>query len=417
MTLKKPLICTKNRFHAALILLIFLSFTSVHAQSLSLEHLPKLNAMEQAGLLVLDKQNHSLISKNASQLFVPASTTKLLTAYFALQHWGAEHQFKTDFFVRTEQGKTILWVKGYGDPFLVSEELRLIAEKLSVILAQRGLKQIDEIRLDASLFKAGLTLPGTSESDNPYDAVPSAIAANFNTLYLVNKSGKVASAEVQTPLTPLALELGETVTAKKTRFNTGPDAKVSQRYFAELLAAFLRQQGINVKNKVVWESVDPNWAVDYAHSNSMTLIEIIRPMMKYSTNFIANQLALMMAADLYGAPVDGQKVKRLFETKMAESFNWTGAVIEEGAGLSRNNRLSPEQMIELLQAFKPWQNLLPEVEKGVMAKSGSLIGVSTLAGYIQQDQNWLPFALMMNQKTPYRYRNKVARQLHKHLNR
>jgi len=417
MTLIKQLIFTKNRFYAVLIMLIFLSFSSVHAQSLSLEHLPKLNAMEQAGLLVLDKQNHPLISKNASQLFVPASTTKLLTAYFALQHWGADHQFKTDFFVRTEQGKTILWVKGYGDPFLVSEELRLIAEKLSAILAQRGLKQIDEIRLDASLFEKSLTLPGTSESDNPYDAVPSAIAANFNTLYLVNKSGKVASAESQTPLTPLALELGKTVTAKKTRFNTGPDAKVSQRYFAELLAAFLRQQGINVKNKVVWDLVEPNWVVDYAHSNSMTLIEIIRPMMKYSTNFIANQLALMMAADVYGAPVDGDKVKRLYQAKIAELFNWKGAVIEEGAGLSRNNRLSPEQLIELLQAFKPWRDLLPEIETGVLAKSGSLIGVSTLAGYIQQDQNWLPFALMMNQKTPYRYRNKVAKQLRMELNR
>ena len=416
MTLIKPLTFTKNRF-VMLILLIFMSFSSVHAQSLNLEQLPKFNAMEQAGLLVLDKQNQPLISKNASKLFVPASTTKLLTAYLALQYWGADHQFNTDFYIRTVQDKTILWVKGHGDPFLVSEELRLIAEKLSAILAQRGLKQIDEIRLDTSLFKTDLMLPGTSESDNPYDAIPSALAANFNTLYLVNKSGKIESAEAQTPLTPLALELGKTVSTQKTRFNTGPDAKISQRYFAELLAAFMRQQNMIVKNKLVWESVEPNWVVDYAHSNSMTLIEIIRPMMKYSTNFIANQLALMMAADLYGAPVDEQKVKRLFETKMSESFNWTGALIEEGAGLSRNNRLSTEQLIELLQAFKPWKDLLPEIETGILAKSGSLIGVSTLAGYIQQEQNWLPFALMMNEKAPYRYRNKVARQLHKHLNR
>lgn len=375
------------------------------------ESLPKLATMQQAGLLVLDKQNRPLVAKNATKGFVPASTTKLLTAYLALKHWGEQHQFKTDFFIKEDQGQTVLWVKGYGDPFLVSEELMLIAKKLSGLLKAQGLKQIDEIRLDASFFIEGLMLPGVSESDNPYDAVPSPIAANFNTLYLFKKSGKVHSAEAQTPLTPLAQALGKSLTHKKTRVNTGQDARVSQRYFAELLAAFLRQSGVVVGSEVRWQKIESSWLVDYRHLNSMTLAEMIRPMMKYSTNFVASQLSLMMAGELYGTPVDANKLEHLFTDQLNEHFNWSGAVIKEGAGLSRANRLSPQQLIELLAVFKPWKALLPEVEAGVLAKSGTLLGVSTLAGYLQQGENWLPFSLMINQPAPYGYRNEVAKKL------
>ena len=399
-------------------LLVYVSLAlSAMAQTTGFERLPQLATMQQAGLLVLDNQNQPVMSKNAHQAFVPASTTKLLTAYLALLHWGDEHRFKTDFFIKTDQQSTVLWIKGYGDPFLVSEELKVIAQKISGLLAQRGLKEITDIRLDASYFEHALNLPGTSETDNPYDAVPSALATNFNTLYLYNQAGKVYSAETQTPMTPLAHELGQNVSSTKTRVNTGADATLSQRYFAELLAAFLRQQGVSVSERIEWKKLPGEAAVaDYQHLNSRTLLEMIRPMMTYSTNFIANQLALMMAADVYGAPVNAKKVKQLYRTQLAHYFDWNTAVIEEGAGLSRNNRLSPQQLTQLLQAFKPWQALLPEVAPGVVAKTGTLLGVSTLAGYIQKNQDWLPFALMINQDVPSDYRNLVVRQLRLELN-
>lgn len=385
-------------------------------ESIGLNSLPKLAQMQLAGLLVLDSHNRPIISKQPDRLFVPASTTKLVTAYLALKLWGEEHQFKTDFFVEHQHGKTILWIKGYGDPFLISEELKLIAKNLNPLLKKSGISKIDQINLDTSWFVSDLTLPGTSNSDNPYDAIPSAIAANFNTLFLKKHNGRVESAEEQTPLTPLALELGKAVSSTPQRVNTGADPQVSQRYFSELLAEFLRQQGLTVSAQLEWGKVANDLSPLYQHVNSHTLAEMIKPMMKYSTNFIANQLGLMMAAEKYGAPVDAGKVKRLFAEQLAEQFDWSGALIEEGAGLSRKNRLSPQQLVELLQAFKPWKHLLPEVENQVFAKSGSLIGVSTLAGYFQTQEEWLPFALMMNQKTPYRYRNQVAKQLNRELN-
>jgi D-alanyl-D-alanine carboxypeptidase/D-alanyl-D-alanine-endopeptidase (penicillin-binding protein 4) len=85
--------------------------------------------------------------------------------------------------------------------------------------------------------------------------------------------------------------------------------------------------------------------------------------------------------------------------------------MKDGAGLSRANRLSPSQLVELLQAFKPWKRLLPEIEPGVFAKSGTLNKVSTLAGYIQKNGQLKPFAIMMNQGVPYKLRNRIAREL------
>lgn len=381
------------------------------------QSLPELSQMPQAGLLVVDGSSRPLISKAAGEAFVPASTTKLVTAFIALSHWGAEHRFKTDFWVQTRQNKRFLVVKGYGDPFLTSEALQRVAADLQVRFQQAGVGRLDGIVLDVSYFDSDLTLPGSGSSDNPYDAVPSALAANFNTLYLSKIGGKVVSAEPQTPLTPLAEAFGRDLKPGKQRINSGSDPKVGQRYFAELLAAFLRQQGLVVGGAVRWEKVANGEKLLYTHRNAMTLAEVVKPMMKYSTNFIANQLALKLSAELYGAPASADKVKRLFAEQLAAHFDWQGAYIEEGAGLSRNNRLSPQQLAELLDAFRPWKGLLPEVEQGVFAKSGTLLGVSALAGYIQQQDNWLPFVLMINQQVPsYHYRNEVAKVLARELN-
>ncbi|WP_178863196.1 D-alanyl-D-alanine carboxypeptidase/D-alanyl-D-alanine-endopeptidase [Thiomicrorhabdus cannonii] len=378
--------------------------------------LPELSQMQQAGLLVLDSHKTPLVSKAAGEAFVPASTTKLVTAFIALSHWGAEHRFKTDFFLQTHQDKRYLRVKGYGDPFLTSEELQRVAANLQTRFQQAGVGRLDGIVLDVSYFDSDLTLPGSGSSDNPYDAVPSALAANFNTLYLAKIGGKVVSAEPQTPLTPLAQALGRDLKPGKQRINNGTDAQVGQRYFAELLAAFLRQQGTVMGDEVRWAKVANDAQPFYRHWNAMTLAEVVKPMMKYSTNFIANQLALKLSAELYGAPASADKVRRLFAEQLAAHFDWQGAYIEEGAGLSRNNRLSPQQLVALLEAFRPWKALLPEVEQGVFAKSGSLIGVSALAGYIQQQQDWLPFVLMINEQVPYYlYRNEVAKVLAREL--
>lgn len=360
--------------------------------------------LKNSGLLVVNSQGQPVIAKYENKPFIPASTTKLVTAWLALNHWGEQHRFQTDFFLNTISNT--LWIKGSGDPYLVSEELELVAKNLK----QLGLTKINAIGLDASMFQPNLMLPGTGISNNPYDAVPSAVAANFNTVNIKKVNGKVVTAEIQTPLTDYAKSLVKQLEKGPTRINTGPDPRNAEKYFAELLAAFLRKQGVKVGQKIISGRV-PVQRVYYTHTNSRTLAEMIRPMMKYSTNFLANQLILKLSAETYHRPANAADVQRYIEKRLADHFQWTNFTMKDGAGLARTNRLSPTQLVDLLNAFRKWKHLLPEIEPGIYAKSGTLNQVSTLAGYIVVKNSWEPFALMMNQAVPYKFRNRIAREL------
>jgi D-alanyl-D-alanine carboxypeptidase/D-alanyl-D-alanine-endopeptidase (penicillin-binding protein 4) len=360
--------------------------------------------LNNAGIIVLDAHGQTVLAQHAAMPLMPASTTKLATAWMALTHWGVEHRFRTHFYL--DEATQILWVKGSGDPYLVSEELDVVARNLK----QKGLKQIKGIGIDTSLFQPDLVLPGTGTTDNPYDAVPTAVSANFNTVAVRKAGGQVLSAEAHTPLTAYAESLAGSIRSGELRVNTGPNPHNAEKYFAELLVAFLQKNGVAVSSQIVFGQV-PSLAVLYTHVNSKTLGEIVRSMLKYSTNFVANQLILMLSAENYKRPANATDVQRYMEETLSRRFGWKNFSLADGAGLSRHNRLSPQQLTELLQALRDWKHLLPEIEPGIYAKSGTLNGVSALAGYLVKRGEWQPFAVVMNENVPYHLRNRIAREL------
>jgi len=386
-----------KKIRYVLVLFCLISSPSIFAA----EALETFSSLENAGLLMLNQFGQTVLSDHSNDAFIPASTTKLVTAWLALKHWGEDYHFNTHFYL---DNKThTLWIKGSGDPFLVSEEIKLIAKNLK----KQGLSQVNAIGIDNSLFQANVLLPGTGSTNNPYDAVPSTIAANFNSIYLKKIKGKVISAEKQTPLTDYANSLSAQLKNRPLRINTGQDPENAEKYFAELLSAFLRQQGVKVGQKIIRGTVDKQ-LLFYTHTNSKSLAEMIRAMMKYSTNFLANQLILVLSSEAYQRPANKADVQHYMEQTLSKYFHWKNFVIKDGAGLSRDNRLSPVQLVDLLNEFKDWKHLLPEIESGVYAKSGTMNEISTLAGYIVNDNNWQPFALMMNQAVPYKFRNRIA---------
>jgi D-alanyl-D-alanine carboxypeptidase/D-alanyl-D-alanine-endopeptidase (penicillin-binding protein 4) len=391
---------------ATLLSLVFLPSSPSLANSLE-----KFNRYNAAGLLYLDEAGKVINKKRAKDLFVPASTTKLVTAWLALSHWGEDHRFKTDFYLDESTADPVLWIKGYGDPFLVSEELIIIARTIGAILKAGGIYKLGGIRLDTTYFASNIKLPGTAGSNNPYDAVPGALAANFNTVFARRKNGVIVSAEEQTPITATARLIYNTMQGRSERINTGPDHRISERYFAELVAEFLRREGLEVGDDISWGKVPSAMPLTYRHLNSRSLASVIKPMMRYSTNFVANQLVLKLGAEYHGAPASSDKVTLTLKEQLSTEFGWGSFFLEDGAGLSRTNRLSPAQLVDVLGRFRVWKQLLPEIEPGIYAKSGSLIGVSALAGYIKKQDTWRPFAVIINQKTPYRFRNKLAVEL------
>jgi D-alanyl-D-alanine carboxypeptidase/D-alanyl-D-alanine-endopeptidase (penicillin-binding protein 4) len=195
-------------------------------------------ALAPSGLvLVLNEDGHELVAQNADQPFVPASVAKIVTAWLAMEVLGADYRFKTRFYLDDER---VLYVRGGGDPFLVSEELALLAPKL---VAAVGMEPLTGIVLDASYYPADLRIPGVEDTDEAYDARNSAFAVNFNTIHAERRGRTVRSAEEQTPITPLAISqfLARGPNGRGRISLAQEDPEVSLRYAGELLTAFIER--------------------------------------------------------------------------------------------------------------------------------------------------------------------------------
>ncbi len=356
-------------------------------------------ALSQASLVV-DQGGKERIAYNADRPMVPASTMKLITALAAIDRWGLAHRFETRLY-RGRDGR--LWVQGGGDPYLVSEELdRMVAE-----LRQQGVDEVAGLGLDDGLFAANDRIPGRSSSDNPYDAPVTALAVNFNTVNVLISGGKIRSAESQTPLTDTARRLAQGMGNGKQRVNLQTGSN-SLRYFGELLQAKLEAAGIRVKGSVQYGPVPAAARSLLVYRSSQTLESVITNMLKYSTNFVANDLFLLLGED-HGRASMAQS-QRAMEAWAKRRFGWRQVSIEDGAGLSRGNQVSGRQMIDVLNAMAPYRRLLKQQDDdpAVRAKTGTLRGVSCYAGYVRRGRDWVPFSLMINQPVDYGFRLQVA---------
>ena len=363
--------------------------------------LGQVQGMSKAALLVQDGGT-AAISHNPTLPLMPASTMKVLTALAAIDTWGRDYHFETDFYL---DGQGRLWVKGRADPYLVSEELDLIAQGLKAA----GVTRVAGIGLDDSYFDQDVEIAGRSATDNPYDAPVTALAANFNTVNLISSGGIVSSAEPQTPLTETARRFGKSGGAGKQRVNL-KQRPTSVGYFGELLAAKLQAAGIQVTGGQQIAAMPGGAKLVYRHKNSRTLAAMLTPTLKYSNNFVANALFLRMADPQGKGRVSIAAAQRAMTEYARRKFKWTDFKIEDGAGLSRGNRLSARQLVDVMNAFKPNMDLMPthEGNSNVRAKTGTLTGVSCYAGYVRRGGAWTPFALMINQPVDNGLRLRVA---------
>src|SRR6266850_7539626 len=134
--------------------LLLLALLLLPAQALA-DAKDKVAALAPSGLvLVMDAEGNELVAQNADEPFVPASVTKIVTAWLAMEILGGDYRFQTSFYL---DDKRVLYVRGGGDPFLISEELARLATEL---VAAVGEKPITGTVLDASYYPSKLRIPG-----------------------------------------------------------------------------------------------------------------------------------------------------------------------------------------------------------------------------------------------------------------
>ena len=426
-------------------LLVLLKVSSIaSAQSARLDVLKGIKLSEHDSMLVVSDSNQILKSWQIDKPLIPASLTKLATAHLAIKKWGVVHRFHTDFFIHDDA----LWVKGYGDPYLVSEELDLLLPKLIAALESQlserngsssvnGRLMIRSINIDNSYFDIK-HVPGRSKVADPYNAPISAVSANFNSASLSKQGGRLASAEAQTPLTPTAQRMAVSMQKTKERVNL-QTAKNAQLNFAELLLAKLKllSSSSNSSSHIKYlsdvfdlESVKINVeqalpeqaALVYRHRNSHDLADVLRGTLEYSNNFIANQVFLALADRESSTAVSFESAREYAESELGAEFSWLGHALEEGSGLSRVNQLSAQQIDDLLLALRGNKTLFKKIKVtqpnvDVYAKTGTLNGVRSYAGYIdvlasdKRAAQSYRFVFNFNRKVPYRYRDSVLKML------
>jgi serine-type D-Ala-D-Ala carboxypeptidase/endopeptidase (penicillin-binding protein 4) len=328
-----------------------------------------------AVVLVVDAKGEELVAQNADEPFVPASITKIVTAWLAMEVLGPDYRFETRFYL---DAKRVLYVRGGGDPFLISEELKPLATDL---VAKIGKAPIAGIVVDGSYYPSDLRIPGIEDDDEAYDALNLALSVNFNTVFAVRSGARVRSAEEQTPITPLAIARFRAKGPDGAgRISLGQDPTLGLKYAGELIGAFIEQAGGRVKGAISTGTVPEGLEPVYVHRQSRTLSEILAQLLLDSNNFTANQVFLEIGARRLGGPVSLEKSLKVASEMLAAQGVADAFHLEEGSGISRDDRMTARGLAKVLELFAPHADLLHGHDGG-LNKTGTMDGVRTLAGY------------------------------------
>jgi D-alanyl-D-alanine carboxypeptidase/D-alanyl-D-alanine-endopeptidase (penicillin-binding protein 4) len=383
-TLKRIALMQAIAFLVCAVWLLQPAFSLARQPCSSLRRISSQDALVAAG-----PDGQIIYGKNQIRKCVPASTLKILTALAAIHHLGATYRFNTEFYQDTNQN---LKVKGYGDPLLISE----VWEEIARALAPR-LRGFENLVLDDTYFAHDIHIPGVGSSTNPYDAPVGALGANFNTVFFKRaNTGRIVSAEPQTPMTPLALERARMLGLKSGRYTFSHDRHDAARYAGELLVHFLREKGKACHGEVRAGAVGPGDTLVHTYRSIFTLEQVLKDMFEFSNNFIANQILIALGARVHGPPGTLAKGVRVLSEYARDVLHLRDIQIAEGSGISRKNRISARDMLAVLRRFEPHRALLVR-EGRVSYKTGTLEGVKARAGYIEdRSGNVYYFVIFLN---------------------
>jgi D-alanyl-D-alanine carboxypeptidase/D-alanyl-D-alanine-endopeptidase (penicillin-binding protein 4) len=399
---------------------------------------------ENIGIKIVSLKNNDVIfSHNEDKLFIPASNVKLVTSAAALTKLYPDYTFKTKVYtdgpIMNETLKGDLYLKSFGDPMLVSEQLWLITRDVY----NRGIRTINgDIVVGDDYFDEKRRGKGWKKNCGPqaYNAPIGASSLNFNVITLYIEPGDKIGAKgkiIVEPQTEYIEINNQTITTAKTRqplsirrISNGDQDKVvitgkipirSKRirlyrnisnpplYLGTVFREFLIKEGIRIKGSVRVGTVPRN-AREIGVHQSIALFRIIQYLNKFSNNFVAEQILKTMGAELKNEPGTSEKgievIKEFLEGIGVPKDTY---VIADGSGLSPLNRLTPSQLIKVLSYM--YDNFQVQGEffssLGVMgvdgsvddrlentpakrrirAKTGTLYGVSSISGDSQAERD------------------------------
>ncbi len=356
-------------------------------------------------IVAADPAGRILVSKNPDKKLVPASILKVLTSLSAFHYLGAEYRYPTEFYLDRESN---LKIKGFGDPLLTSEIVDQIAGHLAAVLENPT--GIRNLIIDESFFTRPLTIPGISSSSQPYDAPNGALCVNFNTVYFTRTPSGYISAEAQTPLLPFAENRIRALHLKSGRYVLSRVANENAVYAGKLFQYFLQRHGVRFSGTVREGLV--NQAEDrliYRQVSPFPLSQVVKKLLRYSNNFTTNQLFISSGIQALGPPGNLTKGLTALQHYASNILGIENMSLVEGSGISRRNRVSANEMLKILEAFKPHYRLMRNNDREYY-KTGTLNDIRTRAGYIDAGGHRLySYVVMVN--TPGRSTTPIMHKL------
>ena len=409
------------------------------------------------------KYGDSIYARNIYQPLTPASTMKILTAEAALIYLGPDYRFSTQLLTdaKTVKGGVLqgnLYVVLSGDPSLTFPDLveLLYALKSQQIHAIAGNVYIDNTAYDQRFYG-----PGWEYKDKGYCyAAPiSASIINHNCLSFKVAPAKVSGSRAKVVVSPNYFIPGirNTVVTKSTRSracslrtSTDPNSIISidgclskgnyasgisyvvtdvPEYNRSLFKNLISRLDVDVYGTVTFGSAPENLSLINSHA-SKPLRNLINDMLKKSDNVIAGAL-FKKIGQLYtrrpGSWENGSLAVSQILSKYA-GVNTSGLRVLDGSGLSSDNLTTPSQLMQVLDYAFHRPNIsndfitaLPiagvdgtlkhrmgNIARKVRAKTGTISGVISLAGYVTTaDKETLAFVIMINGSRGFGWRYKA----------
>lgn len=402
------------------------------------------------------KDGRVACERDGRKLFTPASVQKVLTSIVALDKLGADFRWKTSVFVENQVGedgvlKGNLILYGQGAPDFDTNGVKNLVNQLK----EKGLKRVSgDIVGDGSFFKGDALGSGWTWNDLQwyYGAEAGALTINENQTFIYTENGKtVASTEfveisgnIAPPKGVEAVGIKRELGANKF-YVWGEGKQVAGRvsvenpalWSAQILKKELEAAGIAVEGGALsrdWKSeivLNPETAIELASVESHSLAEIVKKMNKNSVNLYA-ELILRTLGRRFGSEAPDAEYQKeklrgddtagaaLIKKWLKEKSVAVQEIeIHDGSGLSRLNFITPESLGRALvyaaqsnfaDVFKDSLPIastdgtlggrLGKVRGKVLAKTGSITYVNSLAGYAAaENEDTLAFAIFINNDT------------------
>ncbi len=179
------------------------------------------------------------------------------------------------------------------------------------------------------------------------------------------------------------------------------------------------RNGIKVSGGIVRGTVPISLKPILVYQSSKSIEGNIEDLLEYSNNIIANQIFFFLGAYKHKPPATIEKGQLVLNECLKTKFGWNNFALVEGSGLSRKNGVTAEQMMVLVRYLYKHKSLLPLKQKLFRAKTGTLTGVSSLAGFMTPS-NGKTYRFVIMMKGPHATHNAkfaVGRELYSFLSR